>query len=114
MSAEQDTTTTTTETLTGQVKWFNAQNGYGFITSLDGSNQGTDLFVHHSGIVVDNQQYKQLVQGEYVEFHLSVVNNKTYAVNVKGIKGGPLMCESNPKFRFSRKENVKKVQEQEK
>ena len=53
MSAEQDTNT---ETLTGQVKWFNSQNGYGFITSLDGSNQGTDLFVHHSGIFVDNQQ----------------------------------------------------------
>ena len=108
MSAEQETTTTKSDTLTGQVKWFNSQNGYGFITSLDCSNQGTDLFVHHSGIVVDNQQYKQLVQGEYVEFNMSIVNNKTYAVNVKGIKGGTLMCESNPKFRFSRKEIVKK------
>ena len=108
MSEEQETTTTNTDTLTGQVKWFNAQNGYGFITSLDSSNQGTDLFVHHSGIVVDNQQYKQLVQGEYVEFNMSSVNDKTYAVNVKGIKGGTLMCESNPKFRFSRKEIVKK------
>lgn len=112
MSGEQDTTNiaTNTEKQTGQVKWFNAQNGYGFITSLDGSNKGTDLFVHHTGISVEQQQYKQLVQGEYVEFNLTDVNNKIYAVNVRGIKGGSLMCEYNPRFRFNRKEHVKKEQ----
>jgi cold shock CspA family protein len=94
------TTTTTanaTERLTGRVKWFNNKAGYGFITAADGATPGADIFVHHTSIRVDAQQYKYLVLGEYVEFGLSAVSNGTHeihAADVSGIKGGKLMCET--------------------
>lgn len=79
----------------GIVKWFNNKAGFGFVTTLEDS--GKDIFVHHTGVSVDREQYKYLVQGEYVEFDLSQSDNNSHewqAVNVKGIKGGPLMCET--------------------
>ena len=61
---------TSSERFTGRVKWFNNKAGYGFITVTDGDKSGTDVFVHHSTIKVDDEQYKYLVQGEYVNFNL--------------------------------------------
>ena len=58
---------------TGRVKWFNNKAGYGFITVCRSSADdrvGDDVFVHHSGIKVGSEQYKYLVQGEYVDFTL--------------------------------------------
>ena len=49
--------------MTGIVKWFNAEKGYGFITPDDGS---ADVFVHFSAIVADG--YKKLVEGQKVTF----------------------------------------------
>ena len=57
--------------ITGRVKWFNNKAGYGFITITDGDRVGTDVFVHHTRVVVESEQYKYLVQGEYVQFELS-------------------------------------------
>ena len=77
----------------GIVKWFNNKAGFGFVTTLEDS--GKDIFVHHTGVSVDREQYKYLVQGEYVEFDMSKSDNnehKWQAVNVKGVGGGPLMC----------------------
>ena len=85
---------------TGRVKWFNNKTGYGFITvtSKDsGEFLNVDVFVHHSAVVVSGQQYKYLVQGEYVEFKLSEMNSgqhKYQVLNVSGIDGGKLMCET--------------------
>ena len=100
-----DTTSTETEQLLGRVKWFNNKAGYGFITVTDGVKSGSDIFVHHSAITVSNQQYKYLVQGEYVEFKLSSTNGGTHeyqATGVCGIKGGKLMCETRNEFRVAR------------
>ena len=87
-----------TERLTGRVKWFNSKAGYGFITVCDGGDKsGSDIFVHYTSIRVDNTQYKYLVQGEYVEFSLVKTENETHefhAVDIAGIKGGLLMCET--------------------
>ena len=89
--------TTSTEKLTGRVKWFNNKAGYGFVTITDGSKSGNDVFIHHSSIKVDAEQYKYLVQGEYVEFTLSNIEGGKHefqAAEVCGIKGGKLMCET--------------------
>jgi len=87
--------------LTGRVKWFNNKTGFGFITCLDdfeGVKVGSDIFVHHSTIKVSQEQYRYLVQGEYVEFVLNKVSDSTkhefQAGNVSGVKGGKLICET--------------------
>ena len=77
--------------VTGQVKWFNSRAGYGFITS----NTNEDIFVHQSNVCPKINRYRSLVQGEYVEFELSVSNDVKQAVKVTGINGGPLMCDSH-------------------
>lgn len=89
--------TVITERLTGTVKWFNNKAGFGFITVCEeGEYKEKDIFVHYSSIRVSNSQYKYLVQGEYVDFTLVKANNghEFQAMNVSGIKGGPIMCES--------------------
>ena len=82
----------------GRVKWFNNKTGYGFVTVIDGDKMGTDVFAHHSGISVDDEQYKYLVQGEYIQFNLSNVesseNYKYQAAGITGIKKGKLLCET--------------------
>ena len=93
------------ERFTGRVKWFNNKAGYGFVTVTDGPNAGGDIFVHHSSIKVDSDQYKYLVQGEYVEFSLSSVSSGTHefqAGEVSGLKGGKLMCETRHELRTTR------------
>lgn len=97
--------TTPEERLIGRVKWFNNKAGYGFITVTDGSQTGADVFVHHTCIGVSSQQYKYLVQGEYIEFSISATQNSTHdfqASNVCGIKGGKLMCETRNEFKVAR------------
>lgn len=99
-------TVSPSDRFTGRVKWFNNKAGYGFVTITDGANSGKDLFVHHSAIRVDSEQYKYLVQGEYVEFSLSdtggVGNHEYQASDVTGIKGGKLMCETRNEQRSAK------------
>ena len=82
-----------TQTQTGRVKWFNGKRGYGFITNLDNSE---DVFVHHTGLVVNVDCWKNLFKGEYVEYVLTTAEDGTsHANSVTGIRGGMLMCEAN-------------------
>jgi cold shock CspA family protein len=90
-------TQTDSATLTGIVKWFNNKTGYGFITVCEGEHKDKDIFVHYSSIKVDNQQYRFLTQGEYVDFSLVKSDSDKYeylAKNVTGVKGGPILCET--------------------
>lgn len=90
---------------TGRVKWFNNKTGYGFITVTDGPKDGTDVFVHHSAVRVSSEQYKYLVQGEYVDFSLSDTKTEQHeyqADDVCGVKGGKLMCETRNESRTLR------------
>jgi CspA family cold shock protein len=108
MSPVKDTatpSTASTDRLTGRVKWFNNKAGYGFITVTDGSRSGSDVFVHHSAIGVASQQYKYLVQGEYVDFELLTTpggSHEFQANSVAGIKGGKLMCETRHEYKMAR------------
>ena len=61
----------------GNVKWFNSQKGFGFITT----EQGSDVFVHYSGI--SDNGYKTLEEGEKVEFDLTQGQKGDQAINVK-------------------------------
>jgi len=62
---------------TGKVKWFNATKGYGFITSDD----GTDVFVHHSDI--EGEGFKSLDEGDAVEFEITEGPKGPKAANVR-------------------------------
>lgn len=62
--------------MTGKVKWFNAEKGYGFI-QREGEK---DLFVHFSGIQSDG--YKTLEEGQAVEFDVAQGERGEQAVNV--------------------------------
>lgn len=81
----------------GSVKWFNNKSGFGFITSSDGEHAGKDIFVHYSAVKVSKNQFRYLVQGEYVEFDVVKAaedsKHEFQADNISGIKGGSLMCE---------------------
>ena len=48
--------------MTGTVKWFNNQKGYGFISD----SEGKDVFVHYSGLNMEG--FKTLEEGASVEF----------------------------------------------
>ena len=109
MSSSADVSTSTvsssSERFIGRVKWFNNKAGYGFVTITDGSRAGSDVFVHHSSIKVDCEQYKYLIQGEYVEFNLLETKNEKHEFQsgeVCGIKGGKLMCETRRELRSAR------------
>lgn len=79
----------------GQVKWFNRQTGWGFITIL--GDESSDIFVHWRSLRIENEQFKYLVAGEYVELNVKVdESNQKHprtADDVTGIRGGKLMCE---------------------
>jgi CspA family cold shock protein len=65
---------------TGSVKWFSAEKGYGFITPEDGSS---DVFVHFSAIV--GEGYKDLAEGQRVEFEVTQGQKGPQASNVKPV-----------------------------
>jgi CspA family cold shock protein len=63
--------------VSGTVKWFNDQKGFGFIQQ-DG---GGDVFVHHSAI--DMSGFKSLAEGDRVSFEVEQGQKGPAARNVK-------------------------------
>ena len=63
--------------VSGTVKWFNDQKGFGFIQQ-DG---GGDVFVHHSAI--DMAGFKTLAEGDRVSFEVGQGQKGPAARNVK-------------------------------
>ena len=63
--------------MTGRVKWFNNDKGYGFI----GFKENEDIFVHYSAIKQDG--YKTLSEGQVVEFKLLETEKGLQALDVE-------------------------------
>lgn len=63
--------------MTGTVKWFNAQKGYGFITD----SEGKDVFVHYSDIISQNK-YKTLAENATVAYDIETTGKGIKAINV--------------------------------
>ncbi|QIW16345.1 cold-shock protein [Pasteurellaceae bacterium RH1A] len=66
--------------VTGIVKWFNADKGFGFITPDAG---GKDVFVHFSAI--EGTNFRTLNDGDKVEFGVEDSARGQSAANVKKI-----------------------------
>ncbi|NLC03613.1 MAG: cold-shock protein [Tissierellia bacterium] len=60
----------------GTVKWFNAEKGFGFITT----EEGKDVFAHFSQIQKDG--FKSLDEGEEVEFDVVEGDKGLQAENI--------------------------------
>jgi CspA family cold shock protein len=62
--------------MTGTVKWFNAEKGYGFVTT----EEGLDIFVHFTAIQGDG--FKSLDEGQAIEFDVVEGDRGPQAANV--------------------------------
>ncbi len=62
--------------MTGKVKWFNAEKGFGFIER----EGGDDVFVHFTAIQGDG--FKTLEEGQEVSFDIVEGNRGPQAANV--------------------------------
>jgi len=87
------------QTYTARVKWFNRTAGWGFVSLTKDAEQheNDDIFIHWKSLDVANEQYKYLVNGEYVNLKINFTPNGEHsyqACNVTGIGGGLLMCET--------------------
>ena len=63
--------------MTGLVKWFNADKGFGFITPDDGSK---DVFVHFTAI--QSNEFRTLNENQKVEFSIEQGQRGPAAANV--------------------------------
>ncbi|EGE54000.1 cold-shock protein [Streptococcus parauberis] len=60
----------------GTVKWFNAEKGFGFIST----ENGQDVFAHFSAI--QSNGFKSLDEGQKVEFDVEEGQRGPQAVNI--------------------------------
>lgn len=67
-------------TITGTVKWFNSDKGFGFIQQTS----GPDVFVHFRNII-NAGGYKTLEENQKVEFSVTRGPKGLQAENVKAI-----------------------------
>jgi len=63
--------------MSGTVKWFNSEKGYGFITGDD----GVDVFAHYSQIQADG--FKNLEEGQKVTFDVAQGQKGLQAENIQ-------------------------------
>ena len=75
--------------MTGLVKWFNSDKGFGFITPDDGSK---DVFVHFSAIQSDS--YKTLDEGQKVSFTIENGAKGPAAGNVTALSDAPVISDA--------------------
>ncbi len=71
--------------VTGTVKWFNKNKGFGFINS----EEGNDVFVHFSALAGEDDDYKTLNENDEVEFDVVQGEKGPQANNVVVTKKAP-------------------------
>ena len=64
------------EQVTGTVKWFNDEKGFGFIEQSD----GPDVFIHHTAIQAEG--FKSLKEGQSVTMEVTQGQKGPQAENV--------------------------------
>ncbi len=69
----------TNNTVTGTVKWFNEDKGFGFITQ----SSGPDVFAHFRSI--NSSGFKTLTEGQTVEFTISQGQKGPQAENIVAV-----------------------------
>merc|ERR1711924_272811 len=69
-----------TDLLSGTVKWYDSSKGYGFITQ---DKDGSDLFCHQTTIEIDG--FRQLHEGDLVEYSVKETDRgpQTASVYIK-------------------------------
>ncbi len=66
------------ERIIGTVKWFNGTKGFGFIER----EGGPDVFVHYSAIQDEGDGFRNLQEGQQVEFTVEQGEKGPNATNV--------------------------------
>ena len=64
--------------VSGTVKWFNTNKGYGFIEPDDG---GKDVFIHLSA--VEKSGLKTLLENQKITFEINQDKGRSSAANIK-------------------------------
>jgi len=81
----------------GNVKWFDADKGFGFIQPASPTAQ--DVFVHHTGICTDGG-FRALTEGETVEYEVEEqTDGRIKAFNVTG-PNGAMIVPPPPRRRY--------------
>ena len=94
----------------GQIKFFDRDRGFGFVTRLADK---IDYFVHFNDIKPSQKCWNVLFEGEYVEFGIRAGPNGFQASDITGINRGSLLCEHN--FQPNKPKKTKKhIQKTEK
>lgn len=73
------------ETVTGTVKWFSDQKGYGFIEQ----ENGPDVFVHFSAITEEG--FRSLAEGQQVQFTIEDGPKGPSAANVVKVQSSSVI-----------------------
>ena len=84
--------------VTGTIKWFNVESGYGFITQIDTKE---DVFIHQNAIIKNNPKkaVRSLEDGELVEFDVVIgkrgleASNVSIPEGVSPVKGFPYTAD---------------------
>ena len=96
-NTETSQTTVVVGSLLGQVKWFRngPGYGYGFITCVSENvpQSGQDIYVYQTNICPTVSTFRTLLKDEYVSFDVSN-EDRPQALNVRGVGGGPLRCDT--------------------
>lgn len=64
----------------GKVKWYDDKKGFGFIIN----SEGKEVFVHH--VVIEGTGFKELKEGDEVEFDQKQFSKGLTAIKVRRVK----------------------------